>query len=51
MRYFFVFLAITAVWVAVIAIAALIPSARGISLYFSAQVLTVFMFFIGFYKK
>ncbi len=51
MRYFFVFLSIAAIWGALLMIAAFIPTARGIGLYVTGQVLTIFLFLIGFYKK
>ena len=51
MRYFFVFLSIIAVWVAILAIAALVSSIDGFTLYFCAVVVTLTLFFIGFYRK
>ncbi len=51
MRYFFVFIAISIVWLAVITIAAIVPNTRSLGLFLSAQVLTLTLFLIGFYKK
>lgn len=50
MRYFFVFLAIAVVWLAIITIAAIAPGS-GMMLYFAAQLITVTLFFVGFYSK
>lgn len=51
MRYFFVFCAILVIWIGVIAMAAVLPSASHFSLFFAAQALTLVLFLIGFYRK
>ncbi len=51
MRYFFVFAAIAAIWLAVIIMAVSIHSGNTFTLYFVAQILTVALFFIGYYRK
>lgn len=50
MRYLFVFLAIAIVWFAIITIAAIVPE-NGTMLYFAAQLMTITLFFVGFYSK
>ncbi len=51
MRYFFVFLAIAIIWLAVITMAAIVPGVQTLGLFFAAQTLTLILFIIGFYKK
>jgi len=51
MKYFFVFVAIAVVWTAILAIALLVPENHGFTLFLSAQILTVVLFYIGFYRK
>jgi hypothetical protein len=51
MRYFFVFLAIAAIWAAVLLIALTVQTGSVPNLYLAAQTLTVTLFYIGFYSK
>lgn len=51
MRYFFIFVTIIVVWAAIAALAALVPSSRSLNLFASAELLTIVLYYIGFYRK